>query len=559
MAHHFPDVKEFQEQFFTLLKPEGGFYKVVLVYSLAISLLTLAVPLSVQLLVDTVANIALPRAVIVIASLLFALLLASGVMYALRTYAMELFARRIYARISSEIAMTAMLAESDYFEEHQQADLFNRYFDIVTLKKALPSILTNGFTLLLQSIIGFTVVSFYHFYFLIYCLVLISLIWLIWRIWGWSAITTSFQLSQAKYDTASWLQSLAVTNESYRASLDPTYAIEETDRLVGEHIECQKRHFKHTFSQLVSFLFLYASASAILLGVGGWLVIAGELTLGQLVAAELIMLAILVGLPQLAGYLESFYEVCAAVEEISRFRDVQTQLPAKPSAVPMPDRAQTVFKEVVFSRFGREKRFDFELPAGAIIRVSGNPLSLKWLAELLRGNYKPEGGLITIGGIDNLEIDRQSLRQSVKVIDRVTLLPMSISAYLDLFVSQGSVYSKQQALTALQLDDDIARLNGGLEAGLSRSGWPLTQPQAIRLKLATALLARPKVLVLGDIVDSVQRHLVLSVLSLLEEQGTTVLYFSNSHDLSNFTHTMELDSDSQILKALETSQAGERI
>ena len=56
-----------------------------------------------------------------------------------------------------------------------------------------------------------------------------------------------------------------------------------------------------------------------------------------------------------------------------------------------------------------------------------------------------------------------------------------------------------------------------------------------------------------------QQHLVLSVLSLLEEQGTTVLYYSNSHDLSSFTHTMEVDSDSQILKALETSQAGERI
>ncbi len=558
MANHFPDVKEFQEQFFTLLKPEGGFYKVVLIYSVAISLLTLAVPLSVQLLVDTVANIALPRAVFIIAGLLFALLFASGVMYALRTYAMELFTRRIYARISSEIAMTAMLAESDYFEEHQQADLFNRYFDIVTLKKALPSILTDGFTLLLQAIIGFTVVSFYHFYFLIYCLVLIALIWLIWRIWGWSAITTSFRLSQAKYDTAAWLQSLAVTNESYRTTLDPTYAIEETDRLVGEHIECQKRHFKHTFSQLVSFLFLYASASAVLLGVGGWLVIAGELTLGQLVAAELIMLAILVGLPQLAGYLESFYEVCAAVEEISRFREVQTQLPAKPSAVSMPERPDIVFKEVSFSRFGREKRFDFELTAGAIVRVSGNPLSLKWLAELMRGNYKPEGGLITLGGVDNLEIDRQSLRQSIKVIDRVTLLPMSIKTYLDLFVSSDSAYSKQQALTALQLDDDIARLHGGLEAKLSRSGWPLTQPQAIRLKLATALLARPKVLVLGDIVDSVQRGLVQSILSLLEQQGTTVLYYSNSHDLSSFTHAMEIDSELQVVRVLEATTGGDR-
>ena len=78
MAHHFPDRKEFKEQFFTLLRPEAGFYKVVLVYSLAISLLTLAVPLSVQLLVDTVANIALPRAVFLIASLLFALLFFLG-------------------------------------------------------------------------------------------------------------------------------------------------------------------------------------------------------------------------------------------------------------------------------------------------------------------------------------------------------------------------------------------------------------------------------------------------------------------------------------------------
>lgn len=550
MAHHFPDWKEFQEQFSTLLRPEAGFYKVVLIYSLAISLLTLAVPLSVQLLVDTVANIALPRAVILIALLLFTLLFLSGVMYALRAYAMELFSRKIYARISSEIAMTAMLAESDYFEEHQQADLFNRYFDIVTLKKSLPSILTNGFTLLLQAIIGFTVVSFYHFYLLIYCLVLIALIWLIWRLWGWAAINTAFRLSQAKYDTAAWLQSLAVTNESYRATLDPTFAIEETDRLVGEHIACQERHFRHTFAQLLSFLFLYASASAILLGVGGWLVIAGELTLGQLVAAELIMLSILVGLPQLAGYLDTFFDVCAAVEEISRFRDVETQLPAKASAVAMPADTQIRFKEVRLSRFGRTKTFDFVLPRESTVRVVGNPLSLKWLAELLRGNYQPEAGLITLGGIDNLEIDRQALRQSIKVIDRVTLLPMSISAYLDLFVSDTSEYSKQQALSALKLDEDIARLNGGLKAKLSRSAWPLTQPQAIRLKLATALLARPRVLVLGDIVDSVEREVINETLARLQAAGTTVLYYSKREDLQGFTHRLEIDSEQQKLEAV---------
>ena len=547
MAHHFPDRKEFKEQFFTLLKPEAGFYKVVLVYSLAISLLTLAVPLSVQLLVDTVANIALPRAVFLIASLLFALLFFSGVMYALRTYAMELFSRKIYSRISSEMAMTAMLAESDYFEEHQQADLFNRYFDIITIKKSLPSILTNGFTFLLQAIIGFTVVSFYHFYFMLYCLALIVLIWLIWRVWGWAAINSAFSLSQAKYDTASWLQSLAVTNESYRTTLNPTFAIEETDRLVSAHIDCQIRHFRYTFAQLLSFLFLYAAASAILLGVGGWLVIAGELTLGQLVAAELIMLAILVGLPQVAGYLDSFFDVCAAVEEISRFREVDTQLPAKASAVPLPDDFTAVFKAVKFSRFNRVKAFDFTLPDNACVRVQGDPISLKWLAELLRGNYQPDTGLITLGGIDNLEIDRQSLREAIKVIDRVTLLPMSISSYLDLFVSADSAHSKQQALTSLGLDEEIARLHKGLGAKLSRSGWPLTQPQAIRLKLASALLARPRLLVLGDIVDSVELDVMEKVIALLRQQGTTILYFTKRQDLTNFSHTLEIDAQSQRL------------
>ena len=150
MSDHYPSKKEFRELFFAILSPEAGFYKVVLIYSLAISLLTLAVPISLQLLVDTVANIALIRAVVLISVLLFVLLLISGVMYAMRAYAMEIFTRKLYARISSEIAMTAMLAESDYFEEYQKSDLFNRYFDILTLKKTVPNILTNGFTLNLK-------------------------------------------------------------------------------------------------------------------------------------------------------------------------------------------------------------------------------------------------------------------------------------------------------------------------------------------------------------------------------------------------------------------------
>ena len=88
MSDHYPSKKQFNVQLFDLLRPESGFYKAVIIYSVAISLLTLAVPISLQLLVDTVANIALLRAVVLISVMLFALLFLSSLMYALRAYAL---------------------------------------------------------------------------------------------------------------------------------------------------------------------------------------------------------------------------------------------------------------------------------------------------------------------------------------------------------------------------------------------------------------------------------------------------------------------------------------
>ncbi|GJM14095.1 MAG: ABC transporter ATP-binding protein [Pseudohongiella sp.] len=555
MAQHFPDRREFREMFSAILSPEAGFYKVVLVYSLAISLLTLAVPISLQLLVDTVANIALLRAVVLIALLLFTLLFLSGVMYALRAYAMELFSRKLYARISSEIAMTAMLAEPEYFEHKQKTDLFNRYFDIVTLKKNIPYILTNGFTLILQSFIGFTVVSFYHFYFFIFSVMLIFLIWLIWRVWGWRAIETSFRLSDSKYQTADWLQSLAMNSASYRSSQNPSYAIENTNRLVDSHIQCQVDHFRNTYAQLIGMLMLYAAASAVLLGIGGWLVIEGELTLGQLVAAELIMSAIFVGLPQMAGYLDSLYYVCAAVEELARFRDVKTEGPENEPAILLKHDEELVFSKVKLEEPVQPMEFNFELPGRGLFRVSGDILCLRRIAELLCRNYRPVSGLITIGGHDNTDIPRQELRKAVRIISRVTVPPMTVREFLNLYIRPEGKYSRQQALSLLRLDDEIAHLSDGLDTTLSRDAWPLSQPQAIKLKLASALLSEPSVLVLEDIVDAVDPHIIDVFLSAMQQLNTIVLYFTKRQDIGEFDYHFHLADNEQSIVKLEKGAA----
>lgn len=555
MAGHSFDRQLFREEFNDILSPETGFYKVVVIYSIAIGLLTLAVPISLQLLVDTIANIALIRAVVLIGLLLFGLLILSGVMYALRAYALELFTRKMYSRLSSEIALTATQAKADYFGRDQHSDLVNRYFDIVAVKKNIPYIVTNAFTLVLQSIIGLILVSFYHLYFLVFSITLVLLIWLVWKIWGWRAIETALNLSEAKYQTGAWLQSLAVSSPIYHSSQQPDYGLRKTDEFIDTHIQCQREHFKNTFAQLLSMLFLSAAASAILLSVGGWLVIQGELTLGQLVAAELIMSAIFIGLPQLAGHLDSFYYICAATEELARFRKVQTETPDKSTDIDIPDDHTIVFSGVITEKYNQEMEINLQIPDRGNFRIDGNLLCLQRISDLLRRNETPESGLITIGGYDIAETRKQALRAGVRVIDRITVPPLTIREYLNLYNRSGGRYSRQQALSFVNLDDEVALLENGMDTLLSRGGSPLSQPQIIKLKLASAIISEPAILVLEDIVDSVDSDTMNSVLGVTRELGMTVLYFTHRANLRGFDHLMHLEPRRQSIQVLDQGEA----
>lgn len=243
-SHHYPDPREFRRLLAAVLRPESPFYRVILIYSLAISLLTLAIPISVQLLIDTIANTGLASAIVTIGLLLFALLLLSGVLFALRSWTMELWNRRLFSRIAGELTMTGLLARTGYFEQEERAALFNRFFDIMTLKKNVPYLISYGFSLFLQSVIGFVVVSLYHFYFFIFCSGLIVLIWLVWYLWGWKAIEAGFHLSESKHVTAAWLQGLAVNGGFYKSRSRMDHALHLADRHVNHHLDCQEIHFR---------------------------------------------------------------------------------------------------------------------------------------------------------------------------------------------------------------------------------------------------------------------------------------------------------------------------
>ena len=281
-------------------------------------------PVSVQTLISSVANTGEVQAVVVLASVLLAVLAVSGVLLLMRYYLMERLQRQLYARLASWMAREMISPRARELSLHDGSMLVKRYFDIMTLKTHIPELLVGGVALLLQTVSGAVLVSFYHPLLMLFSVLLVLSIYLVWRVWGPTAMRSSVSLSHAKYDTADWLQQLCVlrAEDDPQAQVDRNELAKMSDTLVQRYIGAHKVHFRHHFSQVVVFALLYVVANAALLGLGGYLVILGELTLGQLVAAELIMSVILVNLGQFSVYFDKLYDIGAAAEEISLFAEL---------------------------------------------------------------------------------------------------------------------------------------------------------------------------------------------------------------------------------------------
>ena len=298
-----------------VVRPESAFYQVCIIYGIAVSLLTLAVPVAVQMVINTVANTAQQLSLIVVCGLVVLMLTAAALLYALQIYAMELFCRRFFARNVAEMAVTLTDSIAAGWKRPDAYELIKRFYEIVSVQKAIPNLAISGFSMALQMLVGLIVVAFYHPFLLAFNLTFIMLCVIIWRLWHASAREAARELSAAKYAMVGWLGEFADCAERLQDA-QVNEAWERTNKLTNDYIDARRSFFQCSFAQTLGFLMLYIAASAGLLGLGGWLVIREQLTLGQLAAAEIILSAVFFSLMRVGYFLRVYYEVCVSAEKL---------------------------------------------------------------------------------------------------------------------------------------------------------------------------------------------------------------------------------------------------
>jgi len=548
------DLRATRKTLFKLLKPESDFFWVAIAYGVAISLMTLAVPIAVQTLINSIANIGSTRAVIILATVLFLTLFISGVFSALRMRIMEFYERKVYARLTAALSLRTIMAPHSYFEGRQNTNVTQRYFDIMTLQKNIPSLMVDGFALVLQMLVGFTLVSFYHPALFVFNLVLILVMYAIWKIWGAGAKRTAIELSQAKYESAKWLNDIAAAHEFFKSADHVEYAGRNTNSYINNYIHNHKNHFHYTFSQVVMFLLLYALASASLLGIGGVLVVQGQLSIGQLVAAELIMSAVFFGLSRFTQYLKLYYELYGAADKIGSALIIP-QEDVNEDANRVPRSSQLVFNNLVLEHGTDSCFIDTTLKAGGKYFITTDKSWVqKQLTALMKRYDKPSKGEILLGDLSLFDYDTYELRQAITILDRSLIVECTIEEYLRLASPSVSISEMRQVLAAVELLPVVDALPHGLSEHISVLGAPLQPLEFLLLKLAGVLIAQPKVLIINQHFDAIPKALRLRLLAHLDNLKCTVLYFTNTPESGMFTGAIHLHDD--VTELVNSSEEG---
>ncbi|MFM7845411.1 MAG: ABC transporter transmembrane domain-containing protein, partial [Planctomycetota bacterium] len=307
------------------LRPELGDIGVVALFSAVVGLLTLATPVAVESLVNTVAFGRLIQPIFILSLLLLTFLAFAASLRVLQAYVAEIIQRRIFVRVVDDLARRLPSFQAGAGEDHLTPELVNRFFDVMTLQKSSATLVLDGITVLLQTTIGMIVLAFYHPYLLGFDVFLLLAAAVLILALGRGAVRTAIDESKAKYAVGAWLEELSTCNVTFKGAGGPALALAITDQLTTDYLQARRQHFRVLMRQIIFAVGLQAVGSSLLLGIGGWLVLDGQLTLGQLVAAELIVAVILGSFAKFGKQMESFYDLLAAVDKVGHLLDLPTE------------------------------------------------------------------------------------------------------------------------------------------------------------------------------------------------------------------------------------------
>jgi len=504
---------------------------VVLIYGVLASILEFVVPLSSQAIVSVVALGVHTEQLVVLCLIVLLAMLAMALVLIFQRHVIDYIQRRQFMVTAREMVLRIPRVQEAMYESYYAPELVNRFFDIVTIQKAVSKFLLDGVSALLSLLVGLVVLGIYHPLFLMYDIVFLLFLPVLIFGLGRKAIATAVDESSMKYKTLEWIEEVARSHRSIKLRNAYKYVTQQVEDLAYSYAEAKERHFRIYARQILGSYIFKAFAIVGILALGGNLVIDQQISIGQLVAAEIIIVLMTNAMDKLLTQFNVYYEFAAALSKVETINDLPLD-PTGRANIDVNHGPFAVELSSVVSPYStantKNSTISLKFERGSKIALIGsNHFELSHIGKIIAGVNTPNSGFVELFGQNITAIDISSLHKNVSYVD------------MDDVVQQSTVYdnitmgdeiadtSLHEVLNIACMEDAIRTLPIGVYTPTEIRGRNLVHSMRKRIVLARALYGRPKVLIINGIIDELDYKLQRSLMqSLMSLSDTTIVFIT---------------------------------
>ena len=290
------------QRFLRLLSKDRKDIGLIYLYAVVNGIVALSLPLGIQAIVGLILAGRVSTSWVILTVIVTLGVAFSGVLQVLQLSITEVLQQRIFTRASFEFAYRIPRVKSEAIRGVYLPELVNRFFDTLNVQKGLSKILLDLSTSTLQIVLGLALLAVYHPFFIFFGLALLLTLAALIR---WSlrpGLQSSLKESTYKYRVAHWLKELARGFSTFKLAGVTNLPLTKTDSLVASYLTHRKQHFRILVFQYAGVVVFKTLITLGLLALGGVLVMQNEITIGQFVASEIIIIFVPIFLPLLAHF-----------------------------------------------------------------------------------------------------------------------------------------------------------------------------------------------------------------------------------------------------------------